>query len=241
MRQLASLRVTLVPMAFSLGDYAEEGALLGRDTGALARNDLERGIRELPPDHVVAVSFEGIHSVSVPFADAFFVPLLAGRLAGYHDEHPFVVTDASDDVAETVAAALQLRSLSALAFTESGVALLGGDPSLEETLRTAERLGQFSVAAFAEDQGLSQQTAHNRLTALHRRGALARRQVVPPRGGREFVYWVPQADRTKASSGAKRGPKASAPRPLRAERADKSGAGGPRRPRATRGRRRTPA
>jgi hypothetical protein len=231
-------------MAFLLGDYADDGALLGRDKGALARNDLEREIRELQSDQVVAVSFEGIHSVSVPFADAFFVPLLAGRLAGYHDEHPFVVTEASDDVAETIAAALQLRSLSALAFTESGVTLLGGDPGLEETLRTAERLGQFSVAAFAEDQGLSQQTAHNRLTALHRRGALARRQMVPPRGGREFVYWVPQDDRTNASTGAnpsQRGTRPPSQRPLRSKRADTSDSGVSRRPRAAPGRRRTPA
>jgi hypothetical protein len=81
------------------------------------------------------------------------------------------------------------------------------------------------------------------LTALHRRGALARRQIVPPRGGREFVYWVPQADVAQPSRPTTRSQRESRPatrRPVTSARSDASEVVG-RRPRQGRGRRRTPA
>jgi hypothetical protein len=45
--------------------------------------DAEAGIGLQAPDHPVAVDFDAIRSISVPFAEELLVPLLAGRLAGF--------------------------------------------------------------------------------------------------------------------------------------------------------------
>jgi hypothetical protein len=131
--------------------------------------------------------------MSVPFADGFFVPLLSGWLAGYYDEHPILIFGADRDVAETIGAALRLRDLAILSVGETATDadLLGGEPSLQETMKVAARLGRFKVNELADALGLTPQAANNRLKALVRMGALSRFPLAREGGGREFEYQAP--------------------------------------------------
>ncbi len=182
---------------FRLRDFSEtdDGVLLGRENGAAARFALEREIRGISardPEAPLGLDFRGVRSISVPFAEGLLVPLLAGRSAGYYESHPILVFGAEDDVSETLAAALSRNSLSILGVFGAGDAdLLGGEEALRETMRAVARLGQFSVGRLAEELGVSQQTANTRLNALHRIGAVARKRITPPGGGKEFVYSLP--------------------------------------------------
>jgi hypothetical protein len=183
--------VTLAAMRFPMADWADKGMLVGRSKGEEARGALERAITATGPDEPVAADFSGVGAISVPFAEGFFVPLLAGRLAGYHDEHPFLIVDASEDVSATIAAALKLHGLSVLGTFEGEGELLGGDPALREAMHIAYRRGQLSATELADELGISTQAANNRLNALFKRGALRRARVVPRGGGKEFRYVVP--------------------------------------------------
>jgi DNA-binding transcriptional ArsR family regulator len=139
--------------------------------------------------------FDDVRAVTVPFADESIARLLNGRLSGYYGDHPFVILNANEDVRETIAAALRIRHLIALAFAEDGSPdLLGGDLLLGETIRVASRLGEFSVIDLAHRLNLSPQAANNRLRALLRAGAVHRKRVAPSRGGKEFRYEVPGSE-----------------------------------------------
>jgi|SRR5271154_1504685 len=120
--------------------------------------------------------------MSFPFADSFFTPLLSGWLAGYYDEHPIVVFGANEDVAETIDAALRLRSMGVISVSpETEAKLLGGEPALRDTIAVAAKLGKFSATRLGVELGVAPQAANNRLKALVRMGALVRVPVVVSR------------------------------------------------------------
>jgi hypothetical protein len=152
-------------------------------------------------DDPIAVGFAEVVAVSVPFADAFLGPLLSGRLGGYHEDHPFLLIDASHDVEETIAAALRLRGLSVLSLGVGTARLLGAEPALEETMHVAQSIEEFSVADIAQALGLTPQAANNRLKGLLRSGALTRTRVKPERGGKEFRYRVAGLEARVTSAG----------------------------------------
>jgi hypothetical protein len=167
-----------------------DGVLVGRDRGEAARRDVERSIRQTASGTPIALDFKGVRSVSVPFADALLVPLLSNRMSGYYEDHPILVVNPTDDVAETLAATLERRGLFILGTPPPR--LLGAQPTLEETLQLANELSPFSVLQLAHALGVTQQAANTRLKLLLNSGALVRTRSVPARGGMEFLYAVPR-------------------------------------------------
>lgn len=189
-RETVSLRLVKIAMR----EYeASEGVLAGRDRGDSAWRDIERRIAKVDDDHLVALDFEGVRAISVPFADACLGRLLSGKLSGFYEDHPLAFLNADEDVRETISAALQLRNLFALCLASDGPHLLGGDETLIQTMQAAFELRNFSVHQLADELRLSPQAANNRLRALTRSGALQRERVHPRHGGREFRYRVPEA------------------------------------------------
>lgn len=179
-------------MKHSMHLYGE--VLTTREMGDRARGDIERAIAAIAPGQVVALDFAQVLAVSVPFVDAGLGRLFSERAAGYYEDHPFVIINASEDVRETIGLALRFRRLIALALGGEGTKLLGADEVLSETLEAALELdGEFSVVELAELLHLSPQAANNRVRHLARSGALQRERVNQPRGGREFRYRVPVA------------------------------------------------
>lgn len=188
---------TLKPMAvhFVMGNYVTEAEVLAtRESGAEARQDLARLFDDpgLQPDAVVAIDFEGVVVVSVPFADEFLGPLLSERLAGYYEDHPILAINANEDVRETIDVVLRQKRLHLLGISERGTPeLLGGDDFLELTLSAALTAGTFNASQLARIMGTTPQAMNNRLKTLLRSGALRRTRVLPTRGGRQFEYQVP--------------------------------------------------
>lgn len=189
-REIVTLRVMKVAMR---EHESTTGILAGHEDGERAWRDIERRIRKVHPDEVVALDFEGVEAISVPFADACLGRLLSGKLSGFYEEHSLVLLNANEDVRETIAAALKLRNLVALSLGANGPQLLGADKTLSHTMDVAYALGDFSVHQLAEQLQVSPQAANNRLRALTRSGALHRHRVNPRHGGREFRYQVPNA------------------------------------------------
>lgn len=188
---------TLAALNFAMAKYVEEDGpfLMGRLQGQAARSELERELfGQKVGEEPVCIDFADIKGMSVPFADEFFVPLLSPRMvAGYYDEHPVVVVHAQPDVAETLEAVMRQNNLAVVALQlDPEAELLGGEPSLQETLRLAATMKEFSAQQLAERLGLTAPAANNRLKQLVQLGALVRVAFVPARGGREYRYRVPR-------------------------------------------------
>ncbi|MBN1609264.1 MAG: winged helix-turn-helix transcriptional regulator [Polyangiaceae bacterium] len=194
--------------------HAKQGLLLGREEGQQARHEIERAIAEQAPGTPIALDFDGIKSVSVPFADALLVPLLSNRLTGYYEDHPFLVINASEDVAETLRATLERRRLFILSLPRP-TQLLGAERTLEETMRAADKLSPFNINQLAEALGLSQQATNNRVKELLRSGAMSRRRIERPRGGKEFVYEVPKTEAAVRKGRAGKSSGTASQRPVR--------------------------
>lgn len=198
---------TLAAVNFAMATYVESDGpfLMGRSQGQVARSDLERALfAQQVGEEPVCIDFEGVKGMSVPFADEFFVPLLSPRVVvGYYDEHPVVVLNAEPDVADTLEAVMRQTNLAVVALYRSPEAkLLGGEPSLQETLRAAASMEEFSAHQLGEQLGLSAPAANNRLKQLVQLGALVRVPFVPARGGREYRYRVPRPSERTPSDAA---------------------------------------
>lgn len=186
---------SLVGVKIDMAQFGTGAVLTGADAGARAQAQIERLAATLVDDQPVFLDFSAVLAVSVPFVDASLGRLLSGRVAGYYETHPIAVFGASNDVRQTIDAALRLHHLYALALGSPGPELLGADEVLATTMQEAVRLVNFNVHQLAESLDLSPQAANNRLRLLLRSGALQRDRAKPERGrgGREFRYRVPAA------------------------------------------------
>jgi hypothetical protein len=169
--------------------------LATREAGERAWRDVEREIAAAGEDVVVAIDFAEVDAVTVPYADACLARLMSGKASGFYESHPLVLTNANDDVRETIDAVLHLRHLVALSLAPGGAPhLLGGDATLNRTMRAAAELDDsFSVLDLAAKLELSPQAVNNRVRHLTKVGALERELINPAHGGREFRYRVPVA------------------------------------------------
>jgi hypothetical protein len=164
-----------------------------RSRGEEVRWQIERKLATCSDSEVLVLDFAGVRAATVPFIEAAVGQLLAGRMTGYYENHPVLAVNANEDVRATLALTLSHHRL-ALLYLGNPPELLGGDPILNETLQQAWELGKFSAMDMAERLRVSPQAANNRLKALVGRGALRRMLIVPPGGGKEFVYAVPEEE-----------------------------------------------
>jgi hypothetical protein len=188
---------TLETVRFAMRDWlGHDGPfLLGRDEGQQARARLERELlAQRTGEEPIAIDFADVKGMSVPFAHAFFVPLLSSRaISGYYGEHPIIVINAAPDVSETLEAVMRQTNLAVVALqNEPNAELLGGEPSLRETLHAAATMKEFSAQEIGKRLGLTAPAVNNRLKQLVQIGALVRTQLAPARGGREYRYKVPR-------------------------------------------------
>jgi DNA-binding transcriptional ArsR family regulator len=193
------------------GDFGE--VLSTRSAGEAVRGSIVGAINGLTPGQPVCLDFSGVSAITVPFAEECIGQLLSRHLAGYYEDHPLLLTNANEDVRETIAAALRPRRLAVLSTRNGGGAeLLGGDELLGRTLQAAYEFRRpFAASEIADKLELTPQAANNRLKALLRSGALTRVRTVPEGGGKEFLYVLP-LPQTGAKSRSGRSPGARARR-----------------------------
>lgn len=192
------------------GDFGE--VLSTRSAGEAVRGSIVRAINGLTPGQPVCLDFAGVSAITVPFAEESIGQLLSQHLAGYYEDHPLLLTNANEDVRETIAAALRPQRLAVLSTSNGGGAeLLGGDEVLGRTLEAAYEFRRpFAATEIADKLELTPQAANNRLKALLRSGALTRVRTVPERGGKEFLYVLPLPEAsTKRRAGSSRSARAN--------------------------------
>jgi hypothetical protein len=187
-------------------DYGD--VLDTRSGGAQTRWEIERAIASSGEGDALVLDFEGVRAITVPFAEECIGWLLAGRTMSHYDNHPVLAVNANEDVRRTLTVTLANQRLALLHATEPPE-LLGGDEVLNNTLAIAWKLQRFSASQIASRLAVTPQAANNRLKALVSRGALTRTLVIPPGGGKEFVYSVPDGSSFRVGDIAQRGSTAS--------------------------------
>jgi STAS-like domain of unknown function (DUF4325) len=203
-------------MQVAMKDFGD--VLTGRSAASHARLTIEHQATAISEGQPIALDFGGVEAISVPFAGECIGGLLSGSVGGYHASHPILAVNSSEDVAETIDAALRLRRQALLSLSDRGAALLGGDPVLSETMVAAQKLGEFTATELAERMNLSPQAANNRLAALLRTRAISRSQL-SARRGKEFLYRDPSEDAAqflKGTTAAKRRAPRGTSKPKRA-------------------------
>lgn len=179
---------------FRLKSVAGTTVLIGIDLARELRHSLEQLSGDHRLDGWCHLNFGDIEAVSVPFVREFLAPLLTHPGLG-----PFVATNASYDVSETLDLILRRTGLM-IASLPNG-SLYGGEIGASSVYSYAVREGRaFKAAELAEALGISIQAANNRLKALLGAGALRRVRTAPAHGGREFAYMAPSIRASSSSS-----------------------------------------
>jgi hypothetical protein len=179
--------VTTAVSHISLGRYANQGVLLGREEGTRVLALLRKEVAGLESD-VVALDFEGVRAITAPFADACIGQFVSDWSDPARDRQMLIATNCSDDVAQTLHVSLRGSGRVLLLPQDQGPWLLGGERQLQATISAAHELGEFTTYMLAERFGLTGNAANERVRRLLRSGALGRRRVAG--AGREYQYWT---------------------------------------------------
>lgn len=186
--------ITLEPaapvMRVAMDAFARDGVLTTRASGAAARRSVEAELADRPAG--LAFDFGRVRAISVPFAEALFVALTERRRLDHIATWTLCASHASDDVAQTLAAALLLHDSLLVHWGDSGMRLLGGDKRTAEVAAYGAGRPDFTTYDVAHALGVTHTGASKWITSLERRGGLRRTRVAIHRGGREYRYCLPR-------------------------------------------------
>lgn len=178
-------------------DLAEQGPVLAtRELGRQVGQDLQD---KLADANSLVLNFAGVDVASPPFLDevmrAAQVPLF-GRDAN----RLLVAAGFNEDVRESLEWVLERHKLALAALDEGQIELLGGTRQLQETLREAQQLGDFTAPELAERLKVKLPNLHARLKSLTESGALARHEDETAERGRRHRYHAPSPEELGAGA-----------------------------------------
>ena len=126
--------------------------------------------------------------MTISYADELIAKLAAERRIYGTTDWFFTISNATEEVAETVEVALERRNLFLVHETADGVELLAAPDHLRDTFDAALELEEFTASDLAKYLGISLPAANNRIKALSSAGAVIRKRSDPAQGGRQFLY-----------------------------------------------------
>lgn len=181
-------------MKFELAKRTKRTSFATRSSAAELRNSFTEAQSQSREDSLLEVDFSRVEALTVSFADELVAKLAAERRAYGPEDLFLLISNASEEVAETIEVALERRGLFIVHMTSAGsFELLAAPTHLKETFAVAADLGQFSARELADRMGLKAPAANNRIKALAGAGALIRAKEAPARGGRQYSYQVAMA------------------------------------------------
>ncbi|MEU3616895.1 DUF4325 domain-containing protein [Streptomyces sp. NPDC006872] len=171
---------------------SEPGTFLStREAGAQKRSELETLLRSASPAHVLEIDFTGTEAMTHSFVDEFLGKLYVSLAAGDLQAGGVRLIGLNEETRESVAVCLERRKQFAVQGEDH--MLLGDTNVMPDTYLQARQLRTFRAQDLAEVLGISVTNANNRLKRLVQAGALGRsRAPGPERGGKEFLYTLPQ-------------------------------------------------
>jgi DNA-binding MarR family transcriptional regulator len=183
--------MSLKPIPYALGRH---GAVLAtRELGRTVGRDLQDAVSDASG---LVLSFCGVEVASPPFLDEVLAGVHAIFYGGDADKL-LVIDGLNDDVKESLLMVLERRKLALAMLEDRQIKLLGGSRQLQETLRQAQSMGEFSAPELAERLEIKLPALHQRLQALLETGAVGRSSESASERGRH-TYRAPKAREVEA-------------------------------------------
>lgn len=157
--------------------------LASRPDGRRAADVVEEALRSGPG---VVLNFRGVEIVTPSYLDEIFMRAAGVLRSG--GSGLLVASNFGDEVRETVELVLEHRKMMLASIDKEHVALLGGSRQLQETLKAAHTLKEFTSADLAKELKVKLPNLHQRLKALEQSGALSKRRDETAERGTRFIY-----------------------------------------------------
>lgn len=175
-------------MKYDLAKETGRSAFATRASAAELRTAVATLLTALKDSETLEVSFKGVEALTISFADEFVAKLALERRYGSADTF-FLVSDATQEVLETIEFALQRRGLFvAHRSGEGGLQLVAASNHLQATFEIALEMQEFTARQLADRLSIKLPAANNRIKQLAEAGVVIRRKQVPLHGGREYLY-----------------------------------------------------
>ena len=175
-------------MKFQLVRKAGKSSFATRIAAAEIRAKIQVEMNGIQPGDSLEIDLAGVEAMTISYADELIAKLAAERRIYGTSDWFFSISNATEEVAETVEVALKRRNLFLVHETAHGVELLAASDHLRDTYDTALELHEFTASDLAEHLGISLPAANNRIKALSSAGAVIRQRSDPAQGGRQFLY-----------------------------------------------------
>lgn len=177
--------MSLKPTPYALRKH---GGVLGtRELGRAVGRELQDALAEAPG---LVLSFSDVEVASPPFLDELLSSIHASLYGGEANKL-LVIDGLNEDVKESLLLVLERRKLALATLENHQIKLLGGSRQLQETLREAQEMGEFSAPDLAERLEIKLPALHQRLQALLETGAVGRTRDSSGERGRH-VYRAPK-------------------------------------------------
>lgn len=174
-------------------DLSETGPVLStRERGRELADQVEEGLRSKAG---VILNFRGVQIATPSFLNEILTRA-AGVLRA-PESGLLVATGLTDEVGETLELVLHHRKLMLATLEDKHTELLGGPRHLDETLKAAHKLKEFTAADLAKELQLKLPNLHQRLKALEQAGAIAKSVDDTATRGKRYVWNAPSNDLAK--------------------------------------------
>ncbi len=178
------------PIVINLSEISP--VLSTRESGRDLADRVEEGLRSKAG---VILNFRGVQIVTPSFLDEILTRA-AGVLRA-PESGLLVATGVSDEVGETLELVLNHRKMMLATLEDEHTQLLGGPRQLDETLKAAHKLKEFTAADLARELKLKLPNLHQRLKALEQAGAVAKSVDGTVTRGKRYVWNAPPNDFVK--------------------------------------------
>lgn len=176
-------------ITFHMAEHGRSSVLATRDLGRRVGRDVQD---ELAGAEILLLTFTGVEVASPPFLDEI-LRAVHSVLRGGDTKLMVITLDMNEDVRESLELVLERHKLMLATLSGSQIKLLGGTRQLAETLREAQKLGEFTAPELAERLRLKLPNLHQRLKALTEAGVLMREADDTAERGRRHRYRAPDA------------------------------------------------
>lgn len=176
-------------MRFKLAKETRRTAFATRQAALQIRVRLSTELSSLKAGEALELDLAAVEAMTISYADELVAKLVAERKALGSADSFFLLLNASEEIAETIAVALERRGLIAAHRDSRGnYDLLAASPQLVETFDVARELEEFTASDLADELDLTLPAANNRIKALAEVGVVTRSRHAPSHGGRQYLY-----------------------------------------------------
>jgi hypothetical protein len=172
---------------------AGKSSFATRIAAADMRAKFQVEIHEVRSGDSVEIDLAGVEAMTISYADELIAKLAAERRIFGTSDWFFSISNATEEVAETIEVALERRNLFLVHESEEGFELLAAPDHLVFTFDAALELGEFTARELADQLGISLPAANNRIKSLTSAGAVIRERSDPTQGGRQYLYRIEAA------------------------------------------------